>query len=324
MIRHLISLTFSILLTSFLAATHAADIKKKQSRGELGTSKNPIIISLLPERTLVGKDEKDLPLPEFLKLSQHNLSFKLVISESYSQAVNDFCNSRVHIAVLSMVTYSELKKRCDIEELLAIEILEGQSVYHSGIFTHRRNLVSKNRHRSFHRLENKTIAFGSPYSTTSFHYPLKLLVDLELQLPKELDEIYMTGSHSSAIAKLARGEVELAAASFQSWKAAIDEGTIDPMQYMPLLKSGPIPLPPVIMNRYLPDATKTLIKRLFKEAHTIENSDSIIGLRGRKINRYDVETIKQENYLISLQDFESVELTLIESVSNKALANNEE
>ena len=315
-------LTTFISVTSlllFFATSNAAETKPKQS--ELGTPENPIIISLLPERVLVGTNAKDLPLPKFLTPSRQQLSFKLILSDSYSKAVDDFCNSRVHLAVLSMVTYAELKKRCDIEELLAIEILEGQSVYHSGIFTHRKNFIKNNRQRSFHSLGRKTIAFGSPYSTTSFHYPLKLLVDLDVQLPDELDKVYMTGSHSAAIEKLARGEVELAAASFQSWKAAIDEGTIDPMQYMPLLKSGSIPLPPLIMNRFLPDNTKALIKQLFKEAHTVEDSDFIVGIRGRKINRYDVETVTQESYLTSLRDFESVELALIEQVKNKADTN---
>lgn len=324
MIRGLTRSTVAILLALLFIVANADETEPKQKRSELGTPENPLIISLLPEHISVDTDVKDLPLPEFLKPSRQKLSFKLILSKSYSEAVDDFCNSRVHLAVLSMVTYSELRKRCDIEELLAIETLEGQSVYHSGIFTHRRNFIKNNRHRSLHSLEHKTIAFGSPYSITSFHYPLKMLVDLGLQLPDELDEVYMTDSHSAAIARLVSGKVELAAASFQSWKSAIDEGTIDPMQYMPLFKSGAIPLPPLIMNRYLPDNTKALIKKLFKEAHTVENSDSIIGIWGRRINRYDVKTVTQEKYLTSLRDFESVELALIESIKNKAQINDAE
>lgn len=313
MIR-LITASLLVLFCSTTWSATATDSKKH----ELGTPKNPIIISLLPERTSYDSDMPELP--DFLKQTQQKLSFKLIQSKSYSQAVDDFCNNKTHVAVLGMVTYSELKKRCNIEELLAIEILEGKSVYHSGLFTHRKNLYRNNRTRSFHMLERKTIAFGSPYSTTAFHYPLKLLLDLDLSLPDDLDAVYMSGSHSAAIQKLARGEVALAAASFQSWKAAIDQGMIDPMLYMPLIKSGIIPLPPLVMNRFLPDQTKEKIRRVFREAHMNKNTEFIIGVRGRKIDRYDLEKIKEESYLNALRSFDSLELDLIERVLDKAYA----
>ena len=318
-----------ILLLCLQHPVYATEVEQKAKVEPLGTPDNPLIVSLLPERvpkakSIEGADKDkvdDLPLPEFLKLSRQQLSFKLVQSESYSKSVGDFCRGDTHLAVLSMVTYGELKKRCNIEELLAIEILEGQSVYHSGLFTHRKHFRRNNRVLSFHMLANKTVAFGSRYSTTAFHYPLKLLLDLELLLPDDLSEIYITGSHSAAIEKLAREEVEIAAASFQSWKAAIDDGTIDPMQFMPLVKSGSIPLPPLVMNRNLPDKIKEQIRRAFKEAHTHQDGGLLMGLRNRKITRYDIEIVTKGDYLDSLSDFDSIELDLIESVLSKAQIN---
>lgn len=309
----------SLLLAAILFQPVHANDDTKHTSNELGSAENPLIISLLPERLPASTDaDKGLQLPEFLRTGPRQaLYFKLLISTSYSQSVDDFCNGVTHLAALSMITYAELKKRCDKDELLAIAISGGQAFYHSGIFTHRKNLVRSNRALSFHKIEKKTIAFGSQYSTTSFHYPLKLLLDFGLTLPDDLDEIYMTGSHSAAIEKLVRGEVELAAASFQSWKAAIDNGTIDPMLFMPLAKSPSIPLPPLVMSRSLPDKTKKQIRRLFKEAHD-GSAEYITGVRGRRISRYDVDTPQQEGYLESMEGFESVEIDLIERVVDKA------
>ena len=301
----------------FVNATEAG---QEQKADILGGPDNPIIISLLPEQTLHKID--DLPLPDILKISpRQKLSFKLVQSETYNKSVDDFCHGSTHLAVLSMITYAELKKRCNIEELLAIEILEGQAAHYSGIFTHRRNLIGKSRTLSLYGIKNKTIAFGSRYSTTSFHYPVKLLLDFGMSLPDDLDEIYITGSHFGAIDKLVKGEVELAAASFQSWKAAIDNRSVDPMQFMPLIKSNAIPLPPLVMNRHLPDKIKEQIRKVFKEAHAIESTEPLVGLRGQRIIRYDVEAVDNAGYLDSLQAFSTIELDLVNSVLKKAKIN---
>ncbi len=324
MIRTAISIFTALALVFSCAVLNAADEEQEAKSPEPGTLENPIVISLLPERIEGDIDPENLPLPEFLEPMQHELNFKLMLSASYKQSVEDFCRGRTHIAVLSMITYATLKKRCNAHELLAIEILEGKSVYHAGIFTHRKNFHRNNRYMSFHTLENKSIAFGSRYSTTAFQYPLKLMLDMDIELPEDLTEIHITGSHTAAIRKLVDGEVELAAASFQSWKAAIDDGTVDPMSYMPLLKSGSIPLPPLVMSRHLPDKLKEQIRRLFKEAHMTDTADGIAGLRGRKINRYDVDTVREETYQASLNDFDALELSLIESILSKAIVDEAE
>ncbi|MGB1256543.1 MAG: PhnD/SsuA/transferrin family substrate-binding protein [Thiolinea sp.] len=315
-----ILLTITLMLCSVnLQATEKQEALATSEDVELGTPEKPVIISLLPERLAGDVDADNLPLPDFLRPKQQQPEFKLQLSESYKQSVDDFCLGRTHIAVLSMITYAALEKRCRGYELLAIEILEGKSVYHAGLFTHRKNFQRNNRYLSFHTLENKSIAFGSRYSTTAFHYPLKFMLDMDVMLPDELNEIYITGSHTASINKLVNGEVELAAASFQSWKAAIDNGTVNPMLYMPLLKSGSIPLPPIVMRRDLPDKLKVQIRRIFKDAHTITDNDAMTGLRGTTINRYDVDTVQEESYLASLSGFEALDLSLIERILDKAI-----
>ena len=82
--------------------------------------------------------------------------------------------------------------------------------------------------KSVSDLKGKSIAFGSTHSTSSFNFPVAMLIADGIDPVKDLDKIIIAGSHSASLAALAEGKVDAAAASYNSFGKAVKKGAIDP------------------------------------------------------------------------------------------------
>ena len=67
------------------------------------------------------------------------------------------------------------------------------------------------------------LALGDPNSTSSFAYPLVMLLDAGVDPEKDLAKIYFAGSHVNSLAACAEKRVDAGAASFVSFEKAVDE-----------------------------------------------------------------------------------------------------
>ena len=85
---------------------------------------------------------------------------------------------------------------------------------------------------------------------------------------KDLSKVIIAGSHSASLAALAEGKVDAAAASYNSFGKAVKKGAIDPAKFKPLVKSQPIPNPPLAMNKGISDDLKAKLRKAFSEIHT--------------------------------------------------------
>lgn len=290
-IKHCCSFLLSLALAFFIFAVAFNKQVEANALNQLGTINNPVILSFLPNQleSLLENDEKIDKTGEgqyYTRLlaaitKRTGIYFKIQQSKNYEDSVNLFCAEKTHIAALGLITYNEVKNNCKLAELLAVEVRNGESIYFSGIFVHKKHNI-----KQAIQLQNKTIALGNPHSTSSFNYPLAMLIDEGIQPEHDFNKIWIMYNHVAAIKKLAKGEVFAAAASFQAWKTAIDKGVINPLNFKPLLKSEPIPNPPLVINKTLPVALKEKIKQAFKLIHTWDNSEKILNF-SRKIDRYD-------------------------------------
>lgn len=236
-------LIFLVLAVAFNKPAEANELN------QLGTINNPVILSFLSNQLekqqennkKTGKTGKISEAQYYTRLlaaitEREGIYFKIQQSKSYEDSVTLFCTEKTHIAALGAITYNAVKNSCKLAELLAVEVRNGESIYFSGIFVHKKHNIQQAR-----QLKNKTLALGNPYSTSSFNYPLAMLIDEGIQPEHDFTKIWIMHNHLAAIEKLAKGEAFAAAASFQSWKGAIDKGVINPLNFKPLLKSEPIP-----------------------------------------------------------------------------------
>lgn len=264
----IINVCFLVLLTSINNTVLADEFS------QLGTINQPVVLSFLPNQGQEGKAREAQYYKQLLAAitARYGVYFVIQQSKSYEDAVNDFCAGKTHIAALGAVTYNEAKRRCRFTKLLAVEVRNGESIYFSGIFTHKKHAID-----DVKQLKNKTLALGNQHSTSSFNYPLAMLIDEGLQPEHDFKKIWVMENPAYAIEKLAKGEVFAAAASFKIWKESIDKNTINPIYFKPLMKSEPIPNPPLVINNQLPKALKEKIKQAFTLVHTWENSEKILN-----------------------------------------------
>lgn len=300
------------LFILFLACSYASQVLGIAQPESLGSAENPVIISLLPTHADDDSETKQYQAL-FNEITQRfGIHFDVYQSESYEAAINDFCEEKSHISSLGPTTYNIVKKRCDHAELLAVEVKNGESVYFSGIFTHK-----KHGYQDLSELKQQSIAFGNKDSTSSFNYPLAMLLAADIQPEHDFSNIWIMGSHIESIKTLAQGKVTAAAASFPAWRKAIHSGLINPIEYKPLAKSKPIPTPPLAINSKIPHSLKDKIKEALSSIHTWENSEQLLTIAGRKIDRYDIN-FDPQLYIDTFENMRRLTPEIKEKVINKA------
>lgn len=250
-----------------------------------GSKAKPLRVMLVPSDTGADSIADDFR-PVFNAITQaYGLHFDIKVGTSFAAVVEGMCNEQVDVAWLGVVTLPIVVKR-GCGEFLALDVEKGESVYYSGIF------VAKNSNiKSLRDLKGKSIAFGDVLSTSSFQYPVAMLLAQGVDPARDMSRIFMAGSHTNALAALREGRVDAAAASFNVFEKSVQSGAIDPEKVRVLEKSEPIPLPPMGMHTKLKPDVKALLKKAFNNVHKAPGikPEQIRGYGGKMVDRFDAD-----------------------------------
>lgn len=211
------------------------------------------------------------------------IEFDLKVAQSYGAVVEALCGGNADIAFVGPVTYLQAKER-DCAQLLAVGVKDGQSIYYSGIFARKDSPL-----RTIADLKGKSAAFGDVNSTSSFAYPLAMMIEAGVDPVKDLSALRLTGSHANSLAALIEGRVDAAALSFDSYDKAVREGVPGATDVKVIARSEPIPYPPLVVNSRLPEATKAKLRDAFEgvaKAPGIK-PEMIRGYAGAELDGYD-------------------------------------
>jgi phosphonate transport system substrate-binding protein len=246
-----------------------------------GSKDNPLRVLMVPADTGTNDIISDYA-PVFKGITEHyGIHFILRAGASYAAVVEGMCNDQADIAWYGAVTFDQANRKCGVD-LLAVDVKKGNATYHSGIFVAKNSGIE-----TISDLKGKRMAFGSPNSTSSFNFPVAMLIAEGVDPVKDLSKIIIAGSHSASLAALSEAKVDAAAASYNSFGKAVKKGAIDPEKFKPLAKSQPIPNPPLAMNRGLSEGLKAKLRNAFGEIHTKIDPSKIRGYGGKKVDRYD-------------------------------------
>lgn len=211
------------------------------------------------------------------------LTFDLKVAQSYSAVVEGMCNGAADIAFVGPVTYLQAKDR-GCAELLAVAVKSGASVYYAGLFARKDAPI-----QTIGDLRGKRVAFGDVNSTSSFVFPVTMLMDAGIDPAKDLAKVRLTGSHASSLAALLQGEVDAAALSFESYEKAVRENVPGVRDVKVIARSEPIPNPPLVVNTRLPAKVRDRLKVAFENvAHEPGITPEMIrGYGGGQVDGYD-------------------------------------
>ncbi|MFP4609565.1 MAG: phosphate/phosphite/phosphonate ABC transporter substrate-binding protein [Thiohalophilus sp.] len=276
-----------------------------------GSKERPLRVLMIPADTGTNDVTQDYK-PVFNGITKHyGIHFDIRAGSSYSAVVEGLCNDQADIAWLGASTYGEANKKCGVD-LLAVDVKKGDASYYSGIFTRKGNGIN-----SISDLKGKSMAFGSTSSTSSFNFPVAMMIAEGVDPAKDLDRIIISGSHSASLAALSEGKVDAAAASYNSFGKAVKKGAIDPEQFAPLAKSQPIPNPPMTMNKGLDSDLKKRLRHAFNNIHTKIDLAKIRGYGGKKVDRYDADFDEQKIF-DALSKLDAVTKQVKEGMIDKA------
>jgi phosphonate transport system substrate-binding protein len=251
-----------------------------------GSKARPFRVLLVPADGGTEDGTKADYLPIFNAVNRlTGLHFDIKVGQSYAAVVEGMANHLADIAFFGPVTFLQARARGGAE-LLAVAVEKGQSVYYSGIFVKAGSPVT-----SLVELKGRRVAFGDVNSTSSFAYPVAMLLAARVDPARDLGAVLITGSHANSLKALREGHADAAAASFDSYEKAVGQGVIKPEEIRVLAKSDPIPYPPLAMHPKLPPAVKARLRQAFNTVHTAPgvSKDMIRGYGGARVDRYDAD-----------------------------------
>lgn len=241
------------------------------------------------------------------------INFDIRVGQTYGAVVEAICSGVTEIAWFGPASYLPAKEQ-GCAELLALDVNHGASVYYSGIFAKAGGTV-----KTIADLKGKSVAFGDPNSTSSFVYPVAMIMAAGLDPAKDLGAIRMTGSHANSLKALQEGLVDAAAASFDSFEKAVNQGAMKAEEFVVVAKSDAIPNPPIAMSTKLPDEVKAKLREAFNNVHQAPGvtPEMIRGYGGKQVERYDA-TIKEEVMAPALVTLSKVSGDVRNAVIDKA------
>lgn len=213
------------------------------------------------------------------------LEFDLKVAQSYGAVVEALCNGTADIAFVGPVTYLQAHER-GCAELLAVAVKDGQSEYFAGLFARKDSPIG-----SLADLRGKSVAFGDVNSTSSFIFPIAMLMEAGLDPVKDLGPLRLTGSHANSLAALIEGRVDAAALSFESYEKAVREGVPGTESVRVIARSEAIPYPPLVTNSKLPDDLTQKLREAFENVAQAPGirPEMIRGYGGEQVDGYDAD-----------------------------------
>ena len=266
------------------AAATAIGITGALAQQADGSAANPYRVMLVPADGGTEDGTRADFQPLFDAVTQATgLHFDIRVGQSYGSVIEAICSDVVEIAWFGPASYLPAQQR-GCAELLAVDVNHGASVYYSGIYARADSGLT-----TLADLRGRSMAFGDPNSTSSFVYPVAMLLAAGLDPATDLGEIRITGSHANSLQALAEGLVDAAAASFDSYERAINQGVLDPSLFVVIGRSDPIPNPPLAMATRLPPEVKAALREAFNTVHEAPGitPEMIRGYGGKRVERYD-------------------------------------
>lgn len=273
-----------ILLSTLVCTSMITPYSMAAEAKHDGSKERPLRVMLIPADGGTEDGTKADFLPIFSAVTKSTgLNFDIRVGQSYSAVMEAMCLKQTEIAFFGAASYIPVRdKGC--AKLLAVAVHKGASVYYSGIFTR-----ADAPYKSLKDTKGARLALGDVNSTSSFLYPVAMLMDAGVNPARDMGQVVITGSHANSLKAVAEGKADLSGASFDSFEKAVKQGAIDPTQVRVLAKSDPIPQPPLAMSTALPQHIQKQLKDAFNTVHKAPGvtPDMIRGYGGSKVDSYD-------------------------------------
>jgi len=269
------------------------------NKSEIGTSANPIKISLVPGQDTKLLQENGKKFEAYLE-EKTGLAFDVNVPASYVAVIEALGSNRADLAIMNTFGYIIAQEKYGAEAALT-GVFKGREVYWGQI------IARKDGPKSIKELNNKRIAFVDPSSGSGFVLPSKLLKDENVK-PKE---VVFAGRHDSVVTMVYQRRVDAGA----TYHTPIDNGVPQDARKLVVTQfpdvfdkiaiiamTEPIPNDPVVFRKDFPaDVRKTVVDTIKKMVKDEKGAKIIYDL-------YYMDDFKDANP----KDFDKVKQMLLD------------
>ena len=237
------ALFLAALVAIIVVGFSEAQAQSAVTAGSPGSAERPLRVMLVPTDGGTEDGTKADFAPIFNAVSRTSgLKFEIRVGQSYASVVEGMVNGLVDIAFVGPTLYLQAAAK-GAAEPLAVAVLKGESVYYAGFFAKPGFEMP-----DLSTMKGKSMAFGDVNSSSSFTIQVGMLLKAGVDPARDLSRIFLTGGHANSLNALSKGHVDVAAASFNSYQKAVDNGAVNSDEVIPVARSVPIPYPPFIMT----------------------------------------------------------------------------
>lgn len=198
---------------------------------------------------------------------------EVLITEDYAAEVLAMENDSLDLAQFGPLGFVFASERADAIPLASFGDAEGQpTTYTGGIWVPKDSPV-----KTLEDLKGKTLALGSPGSTSGDALPMSAIIDAGLE--DEVTADY-SGGHPEALLALVNGTVDAAQINSQTLGTATEAGTFDASQFRQIWESEAIPNDPITVRGNLPQEFKDAVADalLSLDAADVEQVSAFLGV----------------------------------------------
>ena len=200
-----ISVNFKSQLRCFLAAGLLAVISFQS------IAQNTLRISALPDESPTELQRKFKPLGDYLS-KETGLKVEFTPVTDYAAVVEALASKKIDMAWLGGFTYVQAKIRTNGSVVPIIQRVEDEKF--TSIFI----VPSTSSLKDLKELKGKTIAFGSPSSTSGHLMPRYFLMQAGLNVDKDFKNVAFSGAHDATVAFVASGKAEVGVLNASVWE----------------------------------------------------------------------------------------------------------
>lgn len=195
------------------------------------------------------------------------------ITEDYAAEVLAMENDQLEIAQFGPLGFVFANERADANAMVSFGDAEGKpTTYTGGIWVPKDSSV-----QTIEDLKGKTLALGSPGSTSGDALPSSALADAGITDDVTAD---YAGGHPEALLALVNGTVDAAQINSQTLATATAEGTFDQSKFRQVWESDPIPNDPITVRGNMPQEFKDAVKEalLSLDKEDVETVSGFLGV----------------------------------------------
>ena len=146
-----------------------------------------------------------------------------------------------------------------------------------------------------------------------------MMIEAGVDPSRDLGGINLAGSHANVLSALSEGLVDAGGASFDSFEKAVNSKAIDPSMIKVVVKSLPLPYPPLAIHPGVEAGIKATLRESFNKIDKLPgiSKEQIRGYGGTMVDGYNAD-VSEEDMAKAGKMFELVTDQVKEDIMKKA------